>query len=787
MRRVKEAFTAGNAVRFPDSNYFSTLIAGVQEGAKVSGDEAVDAAWSDFHQRTANVPDASKASFGIIQSVADNPSSFQSKLLHNDLGARSIDRSPLDSSTTFGPVVPTTQLVMQQFNAPLLSGSQRTASLESASSFAMLPDNAIGWFCTADGLVIDSNGHPIVGGHAMLTAEGEDDESLVPEVTLPELEAWNHSGSISTYQPRTNTNGQTISTLGSFTSSTTSDSDLTIPGVHSVHTINRVWIDSQHWSVTESLIFAFNITVDVPLTEPDDDSSGSDGSSGDDTGGSSRDLSQTHNVETTNSVIATITRKGFVILVFHAERGITTPSAAGMKWSFNVNYSDAITIGIEAGGESTVTPKEPSEEPEGSGSNGGGFEGDGSEGDGSEGGGGREGDIPDDFTGESSFGISASVTVWARGSISLSATPEIVMIGTESLSAIDTSFTYEDTVRVGVDVLLGGNWQSSSDSGDLNTPTDATVIEPPEGTQEALEGATPPAASSPSLGSGPVTVPADGRMGGSSSTGDMRSPDIGTDIPFNQPVGHGHQYGSSGGFNANAGASSSSGLRFAGKMRNNSELQSLAGSLRDGLNNKYGDGDRDNEILVYSTGEKTESPGSISTWTGKIITGHGIKDDKLADVLGELDQTFQMNSEKELELNPSEEVEKVIGGGSDNGLDFEILNITTTSLNTSPTTATYTSATLVEASFQQGDSSGSLEVANDAVDSGELKAEWTGDAYNLQDIQSTLMSRKSPPEGATGHSIYVTRDHDIWSFARSEKGDTTTSVAGEGDASNSGT
>ena len=116
-------------------------------------------------------------------------SSFQSKLLHNDLGARSIDRSPLDSSTTFGPVVPTTQLVMQQFNAPLLSGTQRTASLESASSFAMLPASAIGWFCTVDGLVIDSNGQPIVGGHSLLTAEGEDDESddesLVPEVTLP--------------------------------------------------------------------------------------------------------------------------------------------------------------------------------------------------------------------------------------------------------------------------------------------------------------------------------------------------------------------------------------------------------------------------------------------------------------------------------------------------------------------------------------------------------------------------------------------------------------------------
>ena len=118
LRRVKEAFTAGNAVRFPDSNYFSTLIAGVQEGAKVSGDEAVDAAWSDFHQRTANVPDASKASFGIIQSVADNPRQYQSKLLHNDLGARSIDRSPLDSSTTFGPVVPTTQLVMQLWSKP---------------------------------------------------------------------------------------------------------------------------------------------------------------------------------------------------------------------------------------------------------------------------------------------------------------------------------------------------------------------------------------------------------------------------------------------------------------------------------------------------------------------------------------------------------------------------------------------------------------------------------------------------------------------------------------------
>lgn len=146
---------------------------------------------------------------------------------------------------------------------------------------------------------------------------------------------------------------------------------------------------------------------------------------------------------------------------------------------------------------------------------------------------------------------------------------------------------------------------------------------------------------------------------------------------------------------------------------------------------------------IYSTGETSESPGSISAWTGKIITGHGIKDDKLVDVMGELDQTFQMNSEKERELNPSEEVEEVIGGGSNDGLDFEILNITTTSLNTSPTIATYTSATLVEASFQQGDSSGSLEVANDTEDSGELKTHWNGDAYNLQDFKSTLVIRSS--------------------------------------------
>ena len=58
----------------------------------------------------------------------------------------------------------------------------------------MLPDNAIGWFCTADGFVLDSKSQPIVGGHAMLTAEGEDDESLVPEVTLPELEACKNKG-----------------------------------------------------------------------------------------------------------------------------------------------------------------------------------------------------------------------------------------------------------------------------------------------------------------------------------------------------------------------------------------------------------------------------------------------------------------------------------------------------------------------------------------------------------------------------------------------------------------
>jgi hypothetical protein len=789
--KVKESLSVGNEYRFETASKFSTLIAEAQTGADVSPSHAANAAWSDFGDRTTNIPSASKSAFELVQGLSKNPSVLQSKLLQTELGVRSLDTSPLDSSSEFGPAVPTAQLVMQHWSAPILSGIGNPESRGFATTppFIPLTELTLGGFCREDGMVMNANGNVIGESNLALLAEGEGDGdgSLVPNVNLPQLEASNYSSSISTYQPSTNSNGLTTETRGGFTLGTTKDSDLTIPGINFVHTIDRLWIDALHWSVTESLIFAFNITETVPLPADNDSASSGSGNSGSgDSGGSQNpppDISQTHTVQSSSTVSATVTRVGFVILVFHAERGITTPADAGVKWSLSVNYADAITIAIAGGGGSTVTPNiapNGGSTSSGTGSNGNG---------GSSGGNGSGGTpidpapLPSDFQATSTYSISASVTARVSGSFSMGATPAIVPTGVGNATAIDTTFYYDDTVSVGGNVLLGGSWQSSSSSGNLNAPSVAPNIDPPVELVDALAlGGSTPSTNLPPAGA--ISVPPNGIIAIPPSAGDLRSPDLGSDVPMNRPVGHGHQSGSSGGFNANLDASSSGGLHFAGKIRNGTELQSLTGSLRSGLKNKYGDGDRENEILVFSDGATTQSAGTTSFWNGTIMTGTGMDENKLVDIIGDITQAFELNSDKELEVDPGAEIEKVIGGGGEKGTDFETIIINSKSLQTSPTLTVFNDTTLIEARFNRGNSGGSVKVENDAADSGELKAEWNGDGYQIQDVKATLMTRETDP---SGHKVVVTRDHDIWQLVQSETGNTTTTVAGDGDPTSSGT
>ena len=62
---VKESLSVGNEYRFGTASKFSTLIAEAQTGTDVSPSHAANAAWSDFGDRTTNIPLLRKARLNL--------------------------------------------------------------------------------------------------------------------------------------------------------------------------------------------------------------------------------------------------------------------------------------------------------------------------------------------------------------------------------------------------------------------------------------------------------------------------------------------------------------------------------------------------------------------------------------------------------------------------------------------------------------------------------------------------------------------------------------------------
>jgi hypothetical protein len=189
---------------------------------------------------------------------------------------------------------------------------------------------------------------------------------------------------------------------------------------------------------------------------------------------------------------------------------------------------------------------------------------------------------------------------------------------------VEHDISYSADVQVGVGLLLGGSWAASSRSGDLNTPDPSTAFPAP--TQQMIDsGLVNSDSSGQTSNSGndnPIDVPEDGLLDlDHSATGDAWLADAGGWEPMPQPLGHGHQYGSSGGASANITNSNSGGLSFSAKVRGNDQLTALSGSIRSGFANKYGDSSHDNEILVFSAGD---SDGS-SAWSGTLMVGNNVQ------------------------------------------------------------------------------------------------------------------------------------------------------------------
>lgn len=80
---------------------------------------------------------------------------------------------------------------------------------------------------------------------------------------------------IDQYVPSFTTSDTTTEFVGGFSALTTPENaDLTLPGLSWVHTVSRVWNSPTQWSITETIVLAFNASVASTLSQtmPSDDS-----------------------------------------------------------------------------------------------------------------------------------------------------------------------------------------------------------------------------------------------------------------------------------------------------------------------------------------------------------------------------------------------------------------------------------------------------------------------------------------------------------------------------------
>ena len=119
---------------------------------------------------------------------------------------------------------------------------------------------------------------------------------------------------IDQYVPSFTTSDTTSEFVGGFSALTTpGNADLTLPGLSWVHTVSRVWNSPTKWSITETIVLAFNASVASTLSQtmPSDDSGDSDDQS----------RIVPHLLSGGGTVSLSAGRSAHLIVVMHADRG----------------------------------------------------------------------------------------------------------------------------------------------------------------------------------------------------------------------------------------------------------------------------------------------------------------------------------------------------------------------------------------------------------------------------------------------------------------------------------
>jgi hypothetical protein len=402
---------------------------------------------------------APSASLNHSQAQIPSSDQLQGSLIGNSITPRvDLDSSSSGITATSTPINQTspeaTSIASGAYFAGLFAPSSRSSNSRTLSAVQPAGQQWIGGFCDQSGNLVFPQDHSSTN-LAAITPEGEgddpgeNDDSIIPEVDFPTLEISGHSGSLNLFQPPTQSNFSSLATLGAFTPASLANPDLTLPGLNWVHAVDVIWVSPEQWSFTESLVLSFNLgnannetgnqsIINGTGQDQDGDSTGDDGAEDDENLG----LDVADNWQSTTQA----SRSGYYKFFFSASRGMTTASAAGVRWSVMLDYLDSASVVSETAGVSVFTPSDP---PTGS---GGSSNADAI----------NAPQYPADFTARSVRQGSVTVSVASVGVILVTSTPAIAADG-----EIDRTITASISYGVNCDIELSFQWSSFSQSGNI--------------------------------------------------------------------------------------------------------------------------------------------------------------------------------------------------------------------------------------------------------------------------------------------------------------------------------
>ena len=439
----------------------------------------------------------------------------------------------------------------------------------------------------------------------------------VPRFDWPEMDYIKFDGSLDVFRPAVQSTLRNVETLGVFNEySTILDAQIT-PGLNWVRITDQNFIDSTHWTYSESLLLGAHLSNS--LTDAD-------------------------------NALLSATRDAWILLEFTASQGITTDPNAGTRWSTYTIFGDAIGFGYGLQGnreidqrmalswiaadESVASPTSEAGPPE----------------------------LPEDFGGHSDWANDVGMALSVAGQFSLSSLPEMLPGG--SNGDPDDPYGYDpygydpygygiDTSAVSYSIHSSGEmttttglqwdsgWNSDSKSGDLQSTSPglgAVGLSPEPGRLTPTSGRF-------TVDNAALELQRQGSLGSETLLGDLE--------------GQGHETGESGDANDFLDLSSHADWNIVSQIDNHT-LRSLQGKLSSGLLDKYGGELSAGKLHTWKKDDVLEFSGSVPLlWSGEIAFGYDLEFDELASLTDQVDLELGLDQYLQPTYDPTGSIAKV--------------------------------------------------------------------------------------------------------------------------------